>query len=393
MAGLTNFTDCAALLAAALKMATGKEQETALTTADFVSQATTALEIGVDPIMKAISQMVTRTIFSARPYTGKFKTLMKDSAQWGNHVRKINYMDSDPEPDERGLVTQPAAGEALTPWKWQPVNVLQTNFYGGHPFQRSLMRTYDQINSAFRSPEDFGSFISGLMVNYNSQIEQDSETMGRLCVGNYIAGKVKADTSNVIHLLTEYKAETGLADLTAETVMQPDNFRGFASWLAARIDDLSNFMTNRTINYHLNIAGKEISRHTPKANQRLLMYSPIINRINTIARAHTYHDSLLAMDVTESVDFWQAIDAPNIITATPNYIDSTGTIVTADAPVTVKNVVGVLFDEETMGETIISEWSGVTPLDVRHGVTNLYNHYTIRYWNDFTENGIVLLLD
>ncbi len=393
MAGLTNFKDCAALLASALKMATGKEQETALNTAEFVSQATTAIEIGVDPIMKALSQMVSRTIFSARPYTGKFRGIMRDAQAWGNHVRKINYMDSDPETDERGMVTHPTPGESLTPWKWQPSNVLQTNFYGGRVYQRSMMLTRDQIYSAFRSPEEFGSFVSGLMVNYNSQIEQDREAMARICVSNYIAGKVKADTSNVIHLLTEYKAETGLADLTAETIMQPDNFRGFVSWLAARIEDLSNLLTNRSINFHLNVADKEISRHTPKENQRMLMHSPILTRINTIARANTYHDNLLSMDVTEAVNYWQAIDTPDTIMATPNYIDSTGTIVTADAAVTVDKIVGVLFDVETMGETVIGEWSGTTPLDPRHGITNIYNHYTIRFWNDFTENGIVLLLD
>lgn len=392
---LATFKDCAALLAATIKDATGQEVATALDTSTFIAQATTALEIGVDPIMKSLSQMVARTVFAQRAYTGKFKGIMKDSLIWGNHVRKINYIDDDPEKDERGMsdTSTLVAGNDLSPWKWDPANVLQTNFYGAQVYQRSIMLTRDQIYSAFSGPEEFGSFVSGLMTRLNNQIEQDKEAMARLCVDNFIAGKIKGDATNVIHLLTEYKAETGQTALTKADLMKPENFQAFTGWLVGRLNDLSNLMEERSLNYHVNITDKPVMRHTPKADQRLLVYSPILTKINSIARANTFNKDLLSMDVTEAVNFWQKIDDPDSINIKPNYLAADGTITVADAAVAQTDVLGVLFDTEAMGATVFGEWSGTTPLDPRHGITNIYNHYTVRYWNDFTENGVVLLLD
>ena len=53
----------------------------------------------------------------------------------------------------------------------------------------------------------------------------------------------------------------------------------------------------------------------------------------------------------------------------------------------------LVFDEEAMGYTIGSTWSAPTPFNARGGYSNVWYHFTGRYFNDFTENGIVLLLD
>lgn len=390
---ITDFKDCAELLATAISGATGKATTTALNTADFVKQATTALEIGVDPIMKAISNMVTKTIFSARPYNQKFKGILRDNEEWGNHVRKINYIDDEPVKDERGMdvANQPAAGATLTPWEWKPNKVVQTNFYGGNVYQRSKMLTRDQIYNAFGSPEQFGSFVSGLMVNLNNMIEQDKDTMARMAISNYIGGKIAIDSTNVINVLERYNTETGL-NLTTTTVFAPENFTPFVRWLYAFVENLSNFMTERSYNYHVNLEDKELARHTPKSEQRLFMYSPALTKINSIAKAETYHENLLNMDVTEAVNFWQNINNPESISVNPSYIDKRGATINSTTTINSPYILGVLVDRETIGETVISEWSGTTPLDPKHGITNLYMHYTIRFWNDFTENGVILTM-
>jgi hypothetical protein len=57
-----------------------------------------------------------------------------------------------------------------------------------------------------------------------------------------------------------------------------------------------------------------------------------------------------------------------------------------------KNVFGVIFDEEAAGFTQVNEWSASTPFNARGGYSNIFWHFTHRYWNDFTENHVVLLL-
>ena len=54
---------------------------------------------------------------------------------------------------------------------------------------------------------------------------------------------------------------------------------------------------------------------------------------------------------------------------------------------------GVIFDEEAIGITVMNEFAGVTPLNPRGEYANYFYNYVIRYFNDFTEKGIVLLLD
>ena len=54
---------------------------------------------------------------------------------------------------------------------------------------------------------------------------------------------------------------------------------------------------------------------------------------------------------------------------------------------------GVIFDEEAIGITVMDEFTGLTPLNPRGEYWNQFFNYTLKYMNDFTEKGIVLLLD
>lgn len=396
MANNLTFNDCALLLTDAIKYATGQQVTTPLDETSFITVAQTALKTGYDPIMNGISQVLSKTIFSVRPYSAKFKTLMKDSVRWGNHVRKITVVDKAPEVDDRGMAgNAPVDGTALTPWKWETNQVVQTNFYGGEVYQRSIMLLKDQIDSAFSGSAQFGSFITMLMTNVSDMIEQDREVMSRMAVNNFIAGKMLGDTTNVIHLLTEYNAENGL-NLTATTAMQPQNFDGFVKWMYARISNISDRMTERSINFHTNLAAGVIMRHTPKNLQKAYLYAPFMNKVKASVLSSTYHDNMLKMVDAEMVNYWQDIDSPDVINVVANYLQADGSIATGTVPAsseTCPPILGVIFDEEAIGATSINEWSAMTPLDARHGITNQYWHYTLRYWNDFTENGVVLLLD
>ena len=77
---------------------------------------------------------------------------------------------------------------------------------------------------------------------------------------------------------------------------------------------------------------------------------------------------------------------------TPSYIDNTGKVVTGSAAV-IDDLFGVIFDDDTLGYTVVNQWSAMTPLNAKGGYWNMFLHYTDRYWTDYTEKGVVLLLD
>ena len=81
--------------------ATGKAQITPTSTSEFTAVAQTGLLAGYDNLMGAISQVLSRTIICTRPYYRKFQGLEADNIRYGNHVRKINYVDREWEDGSR----------------------------------------------------------------------------------------------------------------------------------------------------------------------------------------------------------------------------------------------------------------------------------------------------
>ena len=398
MANTLNFDQISTILNDVVKQATGIATMKATDTSSFVAQAQTALLAGNDRIMDSISQVLDRTIFSTRPYSAKFKGLRRTTQQWGNHVRKLGMIDDDWENDQR----QPLKDDtAVDMYKIKKGKVLQTNFYGGQVFQRHRTYFRDQLDQAFRNPDEFGQFITMYTQNTIDMIEQAHESMARACVANFIGAKyiwqkevgkqtVGYGGEHVVKLLTMYNDENGTT-LTADDVRKAENFPSFYRWACAKIMTYMDFFTERSTRFHANIKGKVISRHTPLRMQNIMMFSPDLHTADTTVLSNTFHDQYLNIATNEKVNFWQTLETPMGINVTPSVITPTGEVTKGDAQV-INNIFAVLFDEEAMGLTTINQWSSTTPFNSAGGYWNIYYHFTDRYWNDMTENALVFVI-
>ncbi len=372
-----------------LKQATGNANISVVDGNQFATVATSVLKNGYDPLLNAISQVITRTIFSNRPYSRKFKGLQVSNQRFGNITRKLNVSDTDFENDDRYTLKD---GQAVDQYIVKKPNVLQTNFYGSLTYQKHITLFKDQLDVAFSSPEELARFTAMVMQNISDQKEQVHENMARAVLSNFIAGKIAGDATNVIHLVKEYNDLTGLA-LTTDTAMKPENFPSFMKFVSARIKTLSGYLTERSEKYHINITGKNVQRHTPLSKQKCYLYAPIQNQVATNVLADVFNKDEMKMIDYEEVNFWQSIDSPDGINIKPVYMHSDGTLKQPETATVQSDIFGVIFDEEALGYTVVNEWSQPTPFNARGGYTNIFWHWTERYWNDFTENGIVLLLD
>ncbi len=381
------FEQSAAFLTDLYEQASGKSIG-AVTTANFVTVAQATLKTGYDNVISSISQVLSRTIFSVRPYSAKFKGLMVDNQRFGDIVRKINYVDRDIEDDNRLPLTD---GASVDPWEIKKPEVLQTNWYGGETYQQHITIFRDQLDVAFSSAEEFGRFISGVMQNVADQLEQIREAEARAALVNFIAGK-SAASNNVVNVLQEYYNETGVT-LTPATMYADTSYVAFAKWLYAYVNRLSDMLAERTTKFHINVTGKEIHRHTPADRLKMYLSAQTARAIDSIALPSVYGADRLSMVDYERVVFWQSIDSPESINATPVYLATDGTLTTAGSAVSISNVMGVLFDEEALGLTMINQWMQSSGWNARGGYENLWYHFTTRLWNDFTENGIVLIAD
>lgn len=383
-----SFEQAATLLNAIQNQVTGTTNVTATNVDEFISVAQKTIAAGYDPVLNAITQVVGRTIFSIRPYSSKLRSLIMDEQKWGAITRKLSISDQAWEDSQEFNLTD---GQSVDMYEVKKPNVLQMNYYGAMVFQRHYTIFKDQLDNAFRGPDEFGRFMTMVTQNCLDIIEQSHESIARLTIGNFIAGKIAA-TNGVIHLITEYNAETG-ESVTATTVFYKDNIGPFTKWLFARIDDLTNMMTQRTGLYQIQVTGNEINRHSPLTKQKVYMYSKMLAEINARVKADTYHDTYLELSDVVSIPYWQGTDSRMEINMLPTYLQADGTLTQPVAAVQEQNVLGVIFDEEAMGQTIINQWQASTPFNAAGGYWNMYYHYTERWFNDFTEKGLVLVLD
>lgn len=387
-----NFEQASVLLTALHQQATGQTAIVPTSMEDFVSMAQATIRTGYDPVLNAITQVLNRTIVSVRPYERKFAGLNWGSDRWGAVVRKLNFIEGEPE-EEQAYNIPDGKLSGVIPIK-KP-KVLETHFYGRNIYSDVYTVSEKQLTNAFKSYDSFNEFLSGLMTHFSNQREQWLEEMARGGVANFIGAKITADTNSpngqVLHLLTEYNTETGLS-LDSQTVRQPENFTPFIRWMYGRLNTLARKMSERSELFQQKLNQGHIMRHTPARDLKAYMLAEFKDQIDAQALATTYNENYLKMADNEGVSYWQAIEDPAKIQITPSYIDGDGAIATADA-VDVDNVIGVFFDRDAIGYNIYDDTIDASPYDALNRLYNLVPHVEIQMLNDITEKGVVLMLD
>lgn len=393
------FTQASTLINALYKQATGQTAIAGVNMSDFISVANEVKKLPTNQILTAMGQVMRKTLFAVRPYKNKFDFLAVTDEQWGGIVRKFSMIARDPAEADT-TIFKPAAsttpladGDSVDPWVINKPKLFQSNFYGANVYQKSITRFEKQLRDSLSSPAEFLRFWSMVMTEIDNEIEGDKEAVSRATMINFIAAKLDGDTDNVIHCLTEYNDQTG-SELTAEDVFKDTNLVPFTKWLYARINDLSGFLTNRTTKYHMNVTGKPIVRHTPVDKQVALINTSIYNKIRTNVLSAVYNQDKMKTVDFKTVDFWQSIDTPYGINATPTYLNTAdGTVKTASAPVVQSLVLGVLYDKDAMGINTMYQSMRSSEVNPRGEYMNLFYHYTVQAWVDMTENGLVFVLD
>lgn len=383
------------LLASLHEQATGQTAVAPTDLSGFVSMAQETLRAGYDPIINSLSQMVGRTIIAVRPYRAKFKGLELTAQRWGGITRKVNYIEGAPEEEKSYELVD---GAAIDQYVVKKPKVLETHYYGRDVYSDTYTIFTTQLDTAFTSPEALGEFFSGLMMHFSNQREQWLEEMKRSILCNFIAAKYTSaeavgsvSTDQVVHLLTEYNTESG-QNLTDEDIYLPANFRPFIQWVYARINTIARLMSERSEKFQQRVTGKPIMRHTDASDLKMYILAPLMDQIDAMAMANTYHNDMLKMVDREAVSYWQAIDNPDEIQVTPAFVDGDLAIATANA-VTLSGVVGVLFDRDACGYNIFKDTMSTSPFNARGEYYNIFPHVEVQLQNDITEKGVVLMLD
>lgn len=398
-------SQAATILGSAVEQATGQKVLTDIATPDqFVSVAQTALKTGYDPIINALSQIWSRSIYAVRDYSSPLTSLEMDLPRYGNALRKISPIAAKMQDDQRFIwpvaydATNHAAnalgnGESVDMYKISKQEVLQTNFYGTAVYQQRYTTFKDQFDVAMSSADEFMRFNAMNMTERNNDKESYREAVARGMQANFIAAIIdEGQKSRVVHLLSEYNTETGLS-LSAQSVYQPDNFAPFMRWVYARLNVIARFMGERSQLYQTVINAKPVLRYTRGSDLRVALYSKAYEQMRTMALSTTFHDDYLKLAKFEGINFWQSIETPDSVNITPVYTSIDGAVKKASKAVKQAGIFGIMHDRDALGYCYTNMWSATTPLNIDGGYWNTAEHATIKTIQDNTEKAVVLLLD
>lgn len=399
MANDLTFNQISTVLNSIMQQATGISSIAATDTSSFVTAGQEALKAGYDTLSTAISQVLSRTIFSIRPYSAKFKGLEMTVQQYGNMTRKLSAIDKGFVDDISIDPTAIVDGGSVDPYVISKPLVQSENFYGFEVYKKPLT-IYDwQLDQAFSGPDQFASFISMMMTNASDMMEQARENIKRLTIVNLIGAIIgNYSTNQQIQLVTEYNAYIGSpspaltwADICADN----SHYQRFMRFAYGRIATIASMLTERSAKFHVSLTGKTIMRHSPYEMQRLYMLGQERYSMEAQVLADAFHDNYLKYADVETVNFWQAIDTPDEINITPSYLETVGAnagTIQKGAAVNATGIFAVLMDRDAAGVVQMNERTR-TQYNARGEYTNYWFSFCERYYNSFTENAVVFTLD
>ena len=398
MANDLTFNQLATILNAITAQATGTSALAVTDTSSFITAGQEALKAGYDTLGTAISQVLSRTIFSIRPYSAKFKGLEMTQQQYGNITRKLTAIDK-PFKNNPGLdPTVLVDGGTVDPWVIDKPLVQQMNWYGAETVQRQLTLWDYQLDQAFSGPDQLASFVSMMMQNMSDVLEQARENTKRMTLVNLI-GAILGNyaTNQNVKLVTAYNSYVGASPALTWADIKADNakYQHFMRFAYARIATVASMLTERSAKYHVSLTGKTIMRHSPYDRQRLYMLGQERYDMEAQVLADAFHDNYLQYADVETVNFWQSINTPDTINVTPSYLATAGAnagTIQKGSAVNKAGIFAVLMDEEAAGIVQVQERSG-SIYNPRASYNNLFFTTVNRYFNDFTENAVVFTLD
>ena len=416
MARTLTVKDAYQIMNALVKEATG--QESTIQNEDlsgFISAGETVLATGKENTLNAFSMVLAKTIVAIRPYKAQFNLVQtEDAGTYSNRVRKISFMAKEAQATGwyntdlygknlyQGRDNTSTGGDALgTMWEQNKPVPYEVNFAGSYAWDKSITIYEDQIDMAFRSPEEMARVASGIMTRFRNDIEVVKEAENRLAVLNYIGGAYDLSAQangSVVNLTSAFNTKMGTNHTSAE--LRTTYLKDFLAFMVSYLKVLLKNMRYESADYHINptvtqdgVTYDYLPRHTSLDNIRCMLYSPLFTDAEALVMPEIFNTQYLNIENQyEDVLFWQNKENPSSVNITPAIPDFTTGVQGAGEAVNLDYVVGLIYDKDAIMTQYCLDRSLTTPIEARKGYRNIWNHYRRNAINDFTENHILLYM-
>lgn len=335
----------------------------------------------VDHYVKALIDHIGKVVFVNRPYTGGTPSVMMDSWEFGAVLEKIQY-EGLPEAEENDT------------WNLQDRQSYDPNIFYKPTISAKFFserRTFDipmsfaqrQVKSAFSSAGQLQAFFSMIETAISNGMTVKMDSLVEATINNFMATTYGDGTANarVVKLLTDYATFTGKTAPTADTALSDPDFIRFCAYVMKR-----KAVQMQKLSTVFNGGGKY--RHTPADRLHMILHADFAAAADAYLQSDTYHNEFVALPNADQVAFWQGSGSGF------GWTDTSKIIVTprgSESPVTISNIVGVMFDRDALGVSNLDRRT-TSNWNPKGEFTNNWYKFDAGYFNDFNENGVVYVL-
>lgn len=323
-----------------------------------------------DIFFKALMSQMGKIVVDTRSYVAQLPRLYVDPVNWGLFQEHITIELSDIMVDEMwnpdGFINWNAPNSAGVAEGERIASIefgcykppVHTKLYKkAHGIMTALTTAREQMFTAFKSLDQYNSFLAGLFNSVENTIQLKAEVYALMTVSMGIARATA--NGNVIDLLKEYNDITGGTRLTKAKALQDSGFMKYALMrIAETKDNIRRFTTLYNNHEHLTFASEP----------QTILLNKFSNSAKFNVRANTYHEELLGIGDYDKVSAWQSalkIDSDHV--RQPYEFENSSSIMlskdgaieagllhegTTETSFLISGVIGVVYDRMAMGITI-----------------------------------------
>lgn len=335
----------------------------------------------IDHYVQSLIDRIGKVVFVNRPYTGGTPSVMMDSWEYGAILEKIQY-EGLPEAEENDTWNLEDR-RSYDPNIFYKPTVSAKFFSERRTFDIPMSFAQRQVKSAFSSAGQVQALFSMIETAISNGMTVKMDSLVEATINNFIATTYGDGTANarVVKLLTEYASFTGETAPQAAVALADPEFVRFMTFRMKRKQ-----VQLQKLSTVFNAGGKY--RHTPTDRLHMILHADVAAAADTYLQSDTFHNEFVALPKADKVAFWQGSGEGFA------WADTSKIVVTPrgeDSPVTISNIVGVMFDREALGVSNLDR-RVTTNWNPKGEFTNNWYKFDAGYFNDFNENGIVFVL-
>lgn len=404
--------DLYALMNATMSQLTGQDYQQVIDARSFMDAGKQAAAYSTDEIYNALGIVGYRLMIENRPYNAPFGIIDSISTgEFNSTVREISYFSTWALPSgafNTNLYTNLANGFNAgtnpsdgTPqstgdqYEQHPVYPYEQWFMDSQVWQDCLTRYVNQIKIVFNSEEEWGRFWAGMVTEKSNDMEQRKEAYNRLTFLSRmgLAAAIGDYASNIKGAYTLYDVTEGfnkeMGTNYTGTQLRTTYRKEFLEWLTSELQIVSDLMHDRSVFFHatpvltLGDGDHVILRHTPKSEQKMVMYAPFWKKAKTMVMPEIFNDKYLKTENFEEIDYWQTFSMDDSVKATadikvtiPGWLEDLIGNTTGSSDTAFEfhpdYILGAIFDRRAVMTNYQLEDARTSPLESRKNYLNTW---------------------